>query len=228
MLLTHEPRIEVAQLLIGAGAEVNAVWRPGETVIDYIARDHRGLASRRVRRRELVEFLRRQGARTGTEPEVQSDTAKEHLSRQSTEDDPDLPTTTIEEEEFAKLRQMETNGANYDLDTEDIIAHLKAWQSLCSFRIVDAKHDTVVVEFESLPADLDAFVRELYEFCPDLVDQGAECLPDLIDEQVKKGRPVPAELESLVEGVDFQNEDFGLEILKRQLQQQPKLTLWWD
>jgi hypothetical protein len=35
---------------------------------------------------------------------------------------------------FAILRKKETNGDNYDVGTDDIIARLKKWQKLCSFR----------------------------------------------------------------------------------------------
>jgi len=35
-------------------------------------------------------------------------------------------------------------------------------------------------------------------------------------------------MQKLVEGVDFEDENYGLEILKRELQQKPKITLWWD
>jgi ankyrin len=59
MLLTNEPRVEIAETLINAGANVNAVWRRNMTVLDYIARDTSGLASRRVRRKELSEFFRK-------------------------------------------------------------------------------------------------------------------------------------------------------------------------
>src|SRR5437870_2659814 len=76
-----------------------------------------------------------------------------------------------EEDEFAVLRGEQTNGLNYDLDTAEIIAHLKQWQELCSFRIVGAKYDTVDIEFDTLPKDMDGFVKDLYDFCPDLVDQ---------------------------------------------------------
>lgn len=226
MHLTDNPKVEIAELLLAAGAEVNAPTRSGVTILDHILGDtsHR----HRKARQALVQHLRTKGAKTGRELRAQRQIPRKQQEDHRIDKEPSNSTITSGDEQFAKLRQMETNGANYALDTEDIIARLKAWQSLCSFRIVDAKHDTVVLEFDSLPADLDAFVKDLSEFCPDLIDQGAQCLPDLIDAQMKKGGPVPAEMESLVEGVDFQNEDFGPEILKRQLQQQRKLTLWWD
>jgi hypothetical protein len=129
---------------------------------------------------------------------------------------------------FHLLREAETNGANFDLETEDIIARLQQWQTLCSYRILGAEADTVEIEFDTLPKDMDAFVKQLYDFCPDLVDQGTGCVGDLVEMALESGEPIPAELQAVIEGIDFENEDYGLEILKRELQRDKKLTLWWD
>jgi len=67
MRLASEPRRDVAQLLVEAGANVNALREPGQSVLDYIESDHSGLASVRVRRNELVKFLRARGAKTAAE-----------------------------------------------------------------------------------------------------------------------------------------------------------------
>jgi len=32
----------------------------------------------------------------------------------------------------------------------------------------------------------------------------------------------------LIDGIDFSNENFGLEILERDLEKQKKIKLWWD
>jgi hypothetical protein len=73
---------------------------------------------------------------------------------------------------FAAVRQAGTGAPNFDLDTDAIIEHLTQWQSLCSFRVTGAGHDTVDLKFDTFPKDMEAFFRDLYEFCPDLVDQG--------------------------------------------------------
>jgi hypothetical protein len=70
---------------------------------------------------------------------------------------------------FAPLVEAETNGDNYDVSTKDIIARLKKWQKLCSFRIGDVDYNTVTLKFDTLPKDLDAFVQDAYDLCPDLV-----------------------------------------------------------
>jgi hypothetical protein len=72
------------------------------------------------------------------------------------------------------VREAQTDGSNYDLVTEDIIAHLKKWQKLCSFRVLDADYNTIKIKFDTLPKDLDGFCRDACEFCPDLVADDEE------------------------------------------------------
>ena len=87
---------------------------------------------------------------------------------------------------YEPLIEAETNGDNYDISTEDIIARLKKWQAISSFRIINAEMDTVDIGFDTLPKDLEAFVKEAVEFCPDLImdDEEAE-IPHLV-EMLKK------------------------------------------
>lgn len=127
-------------------------------------------------------------------------------------------------DQFDLIREAETDAANYDLDTDAIIARLQQWQKLCQFQVVSADYDTVEIKFDTLPADMDAFVKELYEFCPDLMDQGTGCVAEMIEEMDE----VPPQLQKLIEGVDFEDENYGLEILKREIQQQMGVSLWWD
>lgn len=70
---------------------------------------------------------------------------------------------------FAPLREADTNGDNYDISTADIIARLKKWQKLCSFRLSRVDFNAVTLKFETLPKDIKAFVRDAYDLCPDLV-----------------------------------------------------------
>ena len=125
---------------------------------------------------------------------------------------------------FARIRRAGTAAPNYDLDTADIIARLTAWQATCSFAVVNAEADAVEIAFTTLPPDMDAFARELYDFCPDLVDQGTGCVAEMLDAM---DDPSP-ETKALIEGVDFDDEGYGVEILKREVQRDKAVTLWWD
>jgi len=125
---------------------------------------------------------------------------------------------------FELIRKAETGAPNFDMDTQAIIARLQQWQALCKFRINRAEGDTIEINFDTLPADMDAFVKDLYDFCPDLVDQGTGCVAEMIEEMDE----VPPAMQKLVEGIDFADENYGLEILKREIQSKKSLQLWWD
>ncbi len=129
---------------------------------------------------------------------------------------------------FAIVRKAHTGGPNYGLDTDAIIERLTKWQSLCTFSVTGAEHDSVDIKFETLPQDMDAFVRDLYEFCPDLVDQGTGVADEFVGPMIDAGEKLTPEWSRLTDGVDFSDENYGLEILKRLLHQNKAVTLWWD
>jgi len=128
------------------------------------------------------------------------------------------------EDQFDPVRKAGTGAPNFDMDTHAIITRLQAWQALCKFRIVGAGPDTVEIKFDTLPADMAAFARDVYDFCPDLVDQGTGCVAEMIEEMDE----VSPAMQKLIEGVDFEDEDYGIEILKREIEQKKDLHLWWD
>jgi hypothetical protein len=131
-------------------------------------------------------------------------------------------------DDFSLIREQHTSAPNFDLDTEAIIAELRRWKSLCSFRVTDAEGDRASIEFDTLPADMDAFVKELYAFCPDLVDQGTGCVAEMVEMADEMGEELPPGMKELIDGVDLSDENYGLEILKRELQRGKKVMLWWD
>lgn len=197
------PRIEVGELLIAAGADVNRLVSPGRSLLDWLS--SLGRDNFYTRRQSFIEFLRSKGAKSARELNVQERKPESVGSAIQPKTKTDQATDMRDDAEFVQLWRAETNGANYGLSTEDIVAHLKAWRSMCSFRIVDAKHDMVVLEFENLPKDVDAFANDIYDFCPDVVDQGTAFAAEMQESELD-----------------------GLETLKRVLQDKRKLTLWWD
>ena len=74
---------------------------------------------------------------------------------------------------YAAIRLRGTDGANYDVFTDDIVDRLESWRGLCAFRVVGAARDWVAIQFDTLPERICAFAEEVYLFCPDTVDQGA-------------------------------------------------------
>jgi len=127
------------------------------------------------------------------------------------------------------VRVKATSAGNYEMDSKDIVARLQQWQQLCHLNIVGAGHDWVIVVFETLPADLDAFGEEIYEFCPDTIDQHFGCFGDMADAMEEAGEELPAEMIEVMAGLDWNDPDkAGMELLKHSLQQTRSLFLWWD
>ena len=87
---------------------------------------------------------------------------------------------------FNALREYETNGENYDVSTDDIIARFKKWQKLCSFRITSADYNTVKLKFETLPKNINAFVRDAYDLCPDLCQIDDDLELPMLEKQLAK------------------------------------------
>ena len=139
-----------------------------------------------------------------------------------------MTTQTATNDPLAAVRDADTCAPNFDLDTNAIVAELIKWQSLCDFKVTSAQGDRVDIEFVTLPQDMDAFVRDLYAFCPDLVDQGAGCVHEMVEAMEEVGEDLDPTMVKLIEGIDFSDENYGLEILKRELVQRKSVTLWWD
>ncbi len=80
------------------------------------------------------------------------------------------------------LRAVQTDGANYDITNEQVIAKLKTWEQRYPFTITGAGLDWVEVRFTTPPADAEAFAEEAFRFCPDIVSQGTGSVSGLADE----------------------------------------------
>ncbi|MGC1204250.1 MAG: DUF4253 domain-containing protein [Flavobacteriaceae bacterium] len=70
------------------------------------------------------------------------------------------------------LRYRRTDGINHDYENDDIVAKIAEWNDKFGLTVIGCGRDWLELEFKKLPRDLDAFADEVYEFCPDSVDQG--------------------------------------------------------
>ena len=70
------------------------------------------------------------------------------------------------------LRMAESDAINYGFETEDLINKIKEYDEKYGVNVSHAETDTVVLEFNKLPEDLGELTKDIYEFCPDIVDQG--------------------------------------------------------
>lgn len=158
---------------------------------------------------------------------------------------------------YAAIRLRRTDGANYDISTDDIIERLRAWEELCSLRVVGAASSWVALKFQTLPQKICAFAEEVYLFCPDSVSQGVGLLresteparfkaarklcPQISQRVVHGTDDVLAQLEGMDPSAAQQFRDLldaasagsiderdGVRLLAEDLHRRKYLFLWWD
>ena len=83
---------------------------------------------------------------------------------------------------FDMLRTMGTNGWNYDLSPDDVIARLQQWDAAFGLDMQGVGFDWLEATFFRKPTDMAAFAEQVYEFCPDVVDQGTDTVEALAEE----------------------------------------------
>jgi hypothetical protein len=90
------------------------------------------------------------------------------------------------ESQFEVLRYRHTSGPNHNVFTNHIIEKLKLWDKQYGVTIYGVGADWVDFILDIVPEDVESYARELYEFCPDCVDQGMgtlDALKDIIREE---------------------------------------------
>ena len=85
-------------------------------------------------------------------------------------------------DQFDILRCRLTRGANYNIGTDSLIKRLKIWYKKYPFEITGAHADWVSADLVRPLADFNALAKELYAFCPDIVDQGTGSVEALAEE----------------------------------------------
>jgi hypothetical protein len=80
------------------------------------------------------------------------------------------------------IQAMGTNGINYDIGPEKVSQQLAAWDARYGLVLEGAGFGWFEASFTRPPADMVAFAREVYAFCPDVVDQGTGAVEALAAE----------------------------------------------
>ncbi|MEO8016722.1 MAG: DUF4253 domain-containing protein [Pseudomonadota bacterium] len=83
------------------------------------------------------------------------------------------------ETQFDILRIAASDAVNFDKETEDLIKVLKTWDVAFGIDILRAQTDRIVLHLKSMPIDMKKFTADVYEFCPDIVDQGTGSIDKL-------------------------------------------------
>jgi Domain of unknown function (DUF4253) len=89
-----------------------------------------------------------------------------------------LPTADM----YSVIATMDTNGNNYNIGTDGVIAWLRELQQEQPFILTGIGFDYMEGHFTSPLKDPEAIAKRMYEFCPDIVDQGTGSVSDLARE----------------------------------------------
>ncbi|WMS88294.1 DUF4253 domain-containing protein [Pleionea litopenaei] len=130
--------------------------------------------------------------------------------------------------EFDIIKEKKTNGANYDLSSEDIINKLIDWNSKYGVSISHVDHNRFEISFTTLPDNLEALAQDIYSFCPDIIEQGYGCLDEMIEMFEESEQLIPDSIKEQIEGVDLNDDGYGLKVLQNVMSKDKKLVLWWD
>lgn len=127
------------------------------------------------------------------------------------------------------VRAAGTNGINYDVTHEHVVARLEEWEHRFLFTVTYASRNQLHLALHTLPDDLDAFVLELYRFCPDIIDQGFEMTAERLLGAQGSGETDEYD-EFLLEGIDPKDDPTrrGLHVLRRFVELYGVLYFWWD
>lgn len=85
-----------------------------------------------------------------------------------------------DDHEFLAL--VRTDAANYDIEHEVVMKRYLEWEKKYDLKLTGAGQDWMEARIGNPPLDWLAFAKEVYEFCPDVVDQGVGDIPALAKE----------------------------------------------
>ena len=85
-------------------------------------------------------------------------------------------------DDYDYLAVVRPDGINYDLDHEKVLERYRQWDAAYGLALVGAGQDWIEADIQARPSDWLAFAREVYEFCPDVVDQGTNDVESLARE----------------------------------------------
>lgn len=104
------------------------------------------------------------------------------------DDKPDVMAILKTTDKYEILSKIQTNGINYDIDTDSLLQIIKVLDTKYSLNLVGASGDWCEFKIEKEPTDWLTFANEAYTFCPDIVDQGTGSVEELAEEMKKQKR----------------------------------------
>jgi len=91
-------------------------------------------------------------------------------------------------DKYTVLKQIATDGINYDITNDSLISIIKNFDKKYSLELIGASGDWCEFIIHSEPKNWKQFAEEVYKVCPDVVDQGTETVQALAEEMKKTKR----------------------------------------
>lgn len=88
-------------------------------------------------------------------------------------------------DQFQILKQIETDGINYEITNDSLISIMKEFDKKYSIDLIGASGDWCEFAIQREPDDWMQLAREVYKVCPDVVEQGTGTIQVLADEMKK-------------------------------------------
>jgi len=94
--------------------------------------------------------------------------------------------TGVTSDPYKLMEYAETNGVNYNIETKDIIEKYKKWDKEFGIIPIGIGFDFCECKIKNTKdIDFKKLANEVYEFCPDAVDQGTETV-EALEEEIKR------------------------------------------
>lgn len=88
-------------------------------------------------------------------------------------------------DKFEILKQIGTDGINFDITNDSLISIIKEFDKKYSIDLIGASGDWCDFAIQREPDDWMQLAREVYKVCPDVVEQGTGTIQVLADEMRK-------------------------------------------
>lgn len=91
-------------------------------------------------------------------------------------------------DKYTILKQIATDGINYDITNDSLISIIKNFDQKYSLELIGASGDWCEFIIHNEPESWIQFAKEVYKVCPDVVDQGTGTEQALADEMKRTKR----------------------------------------
>lgn len=86
---------------------------------------------------------------------------------------PDEIAVVNTKDDLEYLKIIKTDGLNYDITSEEVLKRYVLWKTKYDLKLLGAGHDWLEAEILATDVNWKELAHEVYEFCPDIVEQGS-------------------------------------------------------